>query len=332
VTALEVLLTDEPVQQFEPARPWIPQPPPGRGRLALDDLRAAAGGAVDVVRHAPGVIKDVFKPQSEVRASLRGLADLTLKTIRRPTQTPLNQPIGPHRRFDWLTIDLADVKAIRKACGGCSGNDVVLATVAGAVRRFLAHRGVDPAQTTFRAMVPVSVRPPAARGALGNRVAMWMVPLPIGEPDPRKRLAVVYETTRKLKEDKNALGSELLNEMASWTPSALLSALPKPSGWNLPFNMVVTNVPGPQRPVYLLGAKMLTDYGLVPLADYSALGIVLFSYQGQMSWGLSADWDVVPDVDVFVRFVKSSFRELREAARPVELSARPLAGNEARPG
>jgi WS/DGAT/MGAT family acyltransferase len=322
VNALEVLLRTEPVTDFEPAKPWKPQPPPWWGKLAVDDLTSAVGGAADMLRHAPAVIADVFRPHSEVRASLRGLADLTFKTIRRPTQTPLNQLIGPHRRFDWLSLDLNEIKAIRRACGNCSGNDVVLATVAGAVRRFLEHRGVDAGHTTFRVMAPVSVRPPEARGALGNRVAAWMVPLPIGEIDPRKRLEIVHETTRKLKEEKNALGSELLNEMASWTPSAVLFAMPHLSWWNLPFNLVVTNVPGPAQPVYLLGSKMIMDYGLVPLAEYTGLGIVLFSYDGQLSWGFNADWDLMPDLDVFARYVKAAFRELRDATRPAEVTTK----------
>jgi WS/DGAT/MGAT family acyltransferase len=289
--------------------------------MALDDLTAVARGPLDLVRRAPALFADVFKKDSEVWASVRGLADLTMKTLRRPSQTPLNKRIGPHRRFDWLMQDLGEIKAVRRAFGG-SVNDVVLATVAGAVRRFLLHRDVDPKGIEFRVMAPVSVRPPEARGALGNRVAAWMVPLPIGETDPRKRLATIQQTTARLKAEKNALGAELLTQMAGWTPATLLSLAAKVPWRDLPFNMIVTNVPGPQKPVYLLGAKMLADYGLVPIAQHIGLGIVLVSYEGKLAWGFNADWDVVPDLDVFVGCVEASFAELRDLAlaRPAPLA------------
>ena len=238
------------------------------------------------------------------------------------SETPLNQPVGPHRRFDWLVQDLGTIKAVRRAFGG-SINDVVLATVAGAVRRFLQHRGVNPAGIEFRVMAPVSVRPPDARGKLGNRVAAWMVPLPIGEPDPRRRLSIVQETTARLKAEKNALGAELLTQMAGWAPATLLSLAAKVPWRDLPFNMIVTNVPGPQKPVYMLGAKMLVDYGLVPIAEHIGLAIVLVSYEGTLAWGFNADWDVVPDLDVFVRCVEASFAELLEAAHPAYESVVP---------
>jgi hypothetical protein len=167
-------------------------------------------------------------------------------------------------------------------------------------------------------MAPVSVRPPEARGALGNRVAAWMVPLPIAEAEPRRRLALLQETTSRLKKEKNALGAELLTQMGGWAPATLLSLAAKLPWRGLPFNMIVTNVPGPQRPVYLLGSKMLADYGLVPLAQYVGLGIVLFSYEGKLTWGFNADWDVVPDIDVFVRCVEEAFSELRHAAQPAQ--------------
>jgi len=204
---------------------------------------------------------------------------------------------------------------------------VVLATVAGAVRRFLLHRGFDPTGIEFRVMAPVSVRPPEARGTLGNRVAAWMVSLPIGESDPRRRLAILQETTARLKAEKDALGAELLTQMSGWTPSTLLSLAARIPWRDLPFNIIVTNVPGPQRPVYLLGAKMLADYGLVPIAKYVGLGIVLVSYEGKLAWGFNADWDVVPDLDVFGRCVDDAFSELSQAtqsAQPVFESSPPL--------
>jgi diacylglycerol O-acyltransferase len=326
VDLLEVLLTHQPVAEFEPAPPWAPRPGPSKRTLAFGDVGALLGGPAQLVRRAPALVAQAFKAQSELRAAVRGLADLALKTIRRPTQTPFNKPIGPHRRFDWLMMDLAELKAVRRAFGG-SINDIVLAIVAGAVRRFLEHRGVSPDGVEFRVMAPVSVRPQEARGALGNQVAAWMVPLPIGEYDPRRRLGILQETTGRLKTEKNALGARLLTQMVGWTPATLLSLASRLPWRDLPFNMIVTNVPGPQRPVYLLGAKMITDYGLVPIAEYVGLGITLVSYEGKLSWGFNADWDVVPDLGVFTGYIETAFAELRDLA----MAHRDTAAAEARP-
>ena len=314
VDLLEVLLTHEPQAGFEPAQRWTPRPAPWAGRLAFDDVAAVLRDALHLAGRAPALAADVFKRRSDVRAAVRGLADLTFKTLRRPEETPLNKRIGPHRRFDWLALDLGEIKAVRRAFGG-SGNDVALAVVAGAVRGFLQHRGVDP-RIDFRVMAPVSTRPHEEHGEIGNQVAAWMVPLPIAEPDPRRRLAAVQQATGHLKEARNALGSQLLVEMAGWTPRTLLSLGARLPWRDLPFNMVVTNVPGPQRPLYLLGAKMVADYSMVPLADTTALGIVVFSYDGKVYWGFNADRDLVPDVGVFVRCVEQAFAELLDLAQP----------------
>jgi hypothetical protein len=142
-----------------------------------------------------------------------------------------------------------------------------------------------------------------------------MVPLPIGEPDPRRRLEIVHGTTARLKEEKNALGMWLWGKVASLAP-ATLTSLAAQSPWrSLPFNMVVTNVPGPQQPLYLLGARMLNYFGTLPLSNYLGLACVIVSYAGTLSWGFPADWDLVPDVDVFGGCIDTAFKELRSAAR-----------------
>jgi WS/DGAT/MGAT family acyltransferase len=245
-------------------------------------------------------------------------------SLRRPSSTPLNQPIGPHRRFDWLAMDLARVKEVKNVVGGTL-NDVVLATVAGAVRRFLKRRRVHPEHLDFRVMAPVSVRAAEDRGKLGNRVSAWMVPMPLDERDPRRRLERIRETTAALKDSKQALGAEVLTAVGEWTPSTLLSLGAQLATRRLPFNLVVTNVPGPQVPLYLLGARMLDNYGLVPLTDNLCLGIVLFSYAGKLCWGFTADWDLIPDLHDFVLDVERSFRELAELT-PLEVSAEPTNG------
>jgi WS/DGAT/MGAT family acyltransferase len=230
--------------------------------------------------------------------------------IRTVHETPLNKPIGPHRRFDWLAMDLDEVKEIKNRLGG-SLNDVVLATVAGALRRFLERRRFSVEGLEFRVMAPVSVRTSEQRGTLGNQVSAWMVPMPLSECDPRKRLAAIAETTARLKESKQAMGAEMLTRVGEWTPSTLLALGARMATRVLPFNVVVTNVPGPQVPLYMLGARMLDNYGLVPLLDYLCLGIVLFSYAGKLCWGFTAEWDLIPDLHDFVLDIDASFQELR---------------------
>jgi diacylglycerol O-acyltransferase len=159
----------------------------------------------------------------------------------------------------------------------------------------------------------VSVRSPGERGALGNRVAAWIVPLPIAERDPRRRLETLCEITHRLKEEKQALGAEMLTAALEWTGSTLLSLGARLATLGTPFNMVVTNVPGPQVPLFLLQSRMLAAHAMVPLMGNLATGIALFSYAGTLSWGVMADWDLVPDLHEFVRALQSSFDELRTA-------------------
>jgi WS/DGAT/MGAT family acyltransferase len=210
-------------------------------------------------------------------------------------------------------MDLNDVKTVRKRLGG-SLNDVVLTTVTGAVQRFLEGRRVNVDYLDFRVMAPVSVRSAEEKGTLGNRVSAWIIDLPLAERNPRARLQKIAETTARLKETKQALGAEMLSRVAEWTPSTLLSLASSMMTRALPFNLVVTNVPGPQVPLYLLGAKMLDNYGQVPLTDYLGLGIVLFSYAGKLCWGFNADWDLLPDLHDFVAAVEDAFRELQQIA------------------
>src|SRR4030095_7363988 len=166
----------------------------------------------------------------------------------------------------------------------------------------------------FRVMAPVSVRSADARGTLGNRVSAWMVPLPLAESDPRTAVANISETTGELKESKSALGAEALSQVGEWTPSTLLSLGSRMMVRALPFHLLVTHVPGPQVPLYLLDAQMVDNYGLVPLIDYLCLGIVLFSYNGQLCWGFTCGWDLLPDLHDFVNDIEAAFDELRAAA------------------
>jgi WS/DGAT/MGAT family acyltransferase len=222
----------------------------------------------------------------------------------------MNGDIGPHRRFDEVTMDLGQLKAVRRALGG-SLNDVVLTVVTGAVRRFMRNRQVDPRRLTFRVLTPVSVRAKTEQGRLGNRVSGWLVELPLDEANPQRQLERIHATTSTLKESRGALGAELLLGAAEWTPTTLLSLAGRQASRHMPFNLVVTNVPGPQWPMYMFGVRMLECFPFVPLAECQGLGIALMSYDGKLCWGLNGDYDLMPDLVRFGGYLRESFEELR---------------------
>ena len=237
----------------------------------------------------------------------------------RASETPLNQKIGPNRRIEFLTTELERVKEVKNAVGG-TVNDVVIAAVAGAVRSFLIEdRGVDVEGLDFRAMVPVSTRDREGGEASGNRVTMWLIDLPLGEPDPLERLRAVTLATEHLKETDQALGAALLTQSASFTPSTVLSVAARVAAATArPFNMTVTNVPGPQVPLYLMTARLTRIFPMVPLWVNHGLGVALFSYDGRLNWGLASDRDSVPDIERFVGHLRRALDglvELNEAAQ-----------------
>jgi diacylglycerol O-acyltransferase / wax synthase len=330
VDLLEVLLTPRPTSEVEAPTRWVPRPVPSRVALWQAEAARRARLPFETIAGVRRVIAEAGDPRSNMRAMLRAIRDTVGLAVRRCSDTPLNKPIGPHRRCDWLDMSLADVKTVRTRLGG-SLNDVVLATVAGAVQQYLEERRVSVVDLEFRVMAPVSVRTTTERGTLGNRVSAWIVELPIAERDARRRLELISQQTSRLKESKQALGADLLTQAASWTPSTLLSLGSRMALRALPFNLVVTNVPGPQVPLYLLGARMLDNYGQLPLLDYLGLGIVLFSYAGHLCWGFTADWDLVPDVSDFVRAVQDSFWELCKAAAAASADGPPTLGLRAVP-
>ncbi|MBI3784847.1 MAG: wax ester/triacylglycerol synthase family O-acyltransferase [Deltaproteobacteria bacterium] len=322
VDLLKVLLKPEPTDAFEPLPQWLPRPQPSRWELAADALGRYARLPLDLATSFPQSLQEARDPDSGIRANLTALRQTLSSGIRGVSNTPLNQRIGPHRRLDWLTMDLDTVKKVKQRLGG-TVNDVVLATVAGALRRFLQRRGVDVAPLDFRVMAPVSVRTEQERGTLGNRISAWMVPMPLGERDALRRLAKIRKTTEQLKHSKQALSAAVLTQVGEWTPSTLLSLGARLATRVLPFNLVVTNVPGPQLPLYMLGARMVDNFGFLPLIDSLCLGVVLFSYAGKLCWGFTGDWDRLPDLHDFVGDIEASFRELAAAPTLLAIQAVP---------
>jgi WS/DGAT/MGAT family acyltransferase len=246
-------------------------------------------------------------------------ASLSSGWLTQTGKTSLNGPIGGSRSFDWLQLPLADIKKIKNA-HAVTVNDVMLAIVAGAVREYLIQVGNatddELADTEFRIMAPVSVRSKDEAGTLGNKVAMWLLELPIGEPDPAKRVRHINSETKNLKETDQALGASTLVEVSTGAPATLLSLAARLAGRARPFNLTVTNVPGPQFPLYMAGSEMVATYPLVPLWQSHGAGIAMFSVSGMIDIGINMDSDLIEDKTCLARCLQSAFEELKTTKPP----------------
>ncbi len=307
----------------EPPR-WTPRPAPSGRELLREELWRLAAAPLGTAALARRLVAERADAARAVAEGVEPVWHVVRAGLKRAADTPLNRPIGPHRRIDWRVLDMARVKAVKSRLGG-TVNDVVLATVAGALRRFFRRRRVPLDGLDFRTVVPVSVRGAAERGRMNNRASAWILSLPIGERDPRRRYALVRETTDELKRTRQARGAEILGDAAELAGSLTFLHLGvRLMQWLQPYNLIVTNVPGPPVPLYLLGARLLAGYPMVPLFENQGLGIALFSYEDSLSWGLNADWDLVPDLHHFANDVETSFEELHAIATATEV--RLLAG------
>jgi len=322
-----IMVFDPKAQPGKPKR-WIPRPAPSASQLLLGELQRRATLPLALALAGQEVVSRPRRTVSIVRDAIEGLGQAIAAGLRPASPTPLNPDIGPHRRFDWTHFDLNAVKKVKNHLGGTI-NDVVLATVAGALRRFLKGRGLEVKNLDLRSMVPVSVRTETQRGALGNRVSFLVAQLPVDERDPRARMKRVIETTQKLKHSKQVFGAEVLEEISDWTFTSLFVEFARMAAVARSYNLVVTNVPGPPAPVYMLGGRMQEIYPLVPLYMNQALGIALFSYSGGLYWGFNADWDALPDLHDLVEAVDVEFKALCDAAAAVPV---PVTKAEVKPG
>ena len=312
VELLQALLQIMPNAKERIPKEWKPRPAPGRLELVRSELKHRVEGLRELTHFMPRV-RDNFQ-------GLRRL--LTSGMIPAPKTMFTERDISPYRRFDWTSLRLDDVKAVKNALGGTI-NDVVVATTTGAVRRFLTRRNEDvDAIEGFRTMLPVNTRKLGGPSG-GNHVAMLLADLPISEPNPIERLKEVIAITTKLKTESNQTGgAELIEEIADLTTKRIVSELYNAAMQLRTYNLVITNVPGPPLPLYLLDAPMKAIFPMVPLMRNQNLGIALFSYNGGLHWGFNADWESFPDVHEFVEDLETAFAEYMElaAARAPEIS------------
>jgi len=310
-TVLFDLEADPP--EPDPAPAWYPRPEPSPAALLAASVAERATTPVDAVRGALGAARHPERAVGSSGRAVKGLASMAAAGVSGAPPSPLNVRIGSHRRFAWVDADLERFKAIKSALGG-TVNDAVLAAVAGALRAFLIRRGRDPEGIELKAMVPVSVRADAERGALGNRVAAMYAPLPVHTADAKERFALVHAAMGGLKESGQAVGAEVLTRLAGFAAPTVLDQAARLQTRQRFFNIVVTNVPGPQFPLYLQGRRLRAFYPQVPLTLNTALGIAIMSYDGRLGFGLLGDYDALPDLDAVADDLEHAIDELAVAA------------------
>src|SRR5919206_1031195 len=303
----------EPEAPPDPGKRWLPRPLPSRTQLLAEALVERATVPAEIARGARAVFRAPRRIASAAVGSLAGVGAMAWAGINPAPPSPYNVPIGPHRRFTWGRASLADVKAIKDRLGG-TVNDTMLAIVAGGLGRDLRRRGVDVRGLELKAMVPVSIRPQEARGALGNQVAAMMAPLPVGCEDPVIRFETISGAMRRLKESGQAVGAKVMTDLSGFAPPNIMSQAARVVARQRFFNLVVTNVPGPQFPLYLMGREMIEAFPMVPLAERQALGVAIMSYNGRINFGLVGDYDVMAGIDQLARDFPASLRELADAA------------------
>jgi len=304
---------------FSP-EPQILTPPRWKPERTPDSLELLADALFDEIAHP-----------------IQGLAELAQRTLATPSRvarqagelvggllqilgggmiapsSPFNRMVGPNRRFAMADAPVQTFKDVKNALGG-TVNDVVLATVAGALYRLLRHRKEPTRGRVLRAMVPVSVRADDQKSTLGNRVSSIFVDLPVGPMGAKRRLAMIRETTKHLKESGYAVGAEFLMNIGSWAPPTIHAMAARLAARTRVMNLVVSNVPGPQVPMYIAGARLLAQYPVMPIAEAMGLSIAVTSLAGTMAFGITADWDTLPDIDVLAQALEDSLAELRKAA------------------
>jgi WS/DGAT/MGAT family acyltransferase len=323
---LTVLLDLSPGgRELPPREPFTPARPPGPATLAALAAARLAWRPVQTVRIANEMVR-VLPRLAPAAGTLvggmlglnRGDGEVIPTAPGRAPATPFNQPITPHRRVAFRSVGLDVVKAVKTAFG-VSVNDVVMAMCAGALRRWLTDHEALPAQPLI-AMIPVSVRDPASKGALGNKVSAMLAMLPTHVQDPENRLEQAHAATQIAKAQQAAIPQGLVDQITGFALPALtaraarvvfatglLHRLP-------PFNVTISNVPGPNVPVYLCGAKLLAHYPVSVITAGQGLNMTVVGYLGRLHFGLTSCRELVPDIDALASYLVDELELLAKAA------------------
>jgi diacylglycerol O-acyltransferase len=307
-------ISPDPPPVTHSRRAWQPHPEPGTVQLVAAGLLGAVRAGIELAEGAMDALAHPERALARAREAAEGVGEIVWAGLNPAPETPLNVPIGPHRRFLGLTSNLEDFKTVKNAFGG-TVNDVILAVVAGAMRSFLISRGRRTEGVELRALVPVSVRTEGEHHGGGNRIVVMRGPLPVYIADPINRLRFVSQAMDGLKESKQALGAEVIAGAQNFAPPTILAQASRLNFSTRLFNLIVTNVPGPQFPLYVLGREMLQAIPVAFLPENHALAIAIMSYNGQMNFGLLGDFDALPDIDTIGENIAEELARLVSLAR-----------------
>ena len=325
-----VLDLDREVDLPEPV-PWSPAPEPSGAAKVVDAWSGLGTDALGLVRQTPSAVRHPVDALRGLRDAGSGLLRL-VEHLSTTTPTTLEGSISPHRAWAHSSVPIDVIREIRTHVDATL-NDVVLGVLAGAYRDLLEHRGEDADSTVLRSLVPVSVRAPDAHGVLDNRVSAILLELPVHLADPVARVRLVHEEMERLKASHMSDAGELVVRLGDLAPPMVVGPLMRAAVRLLAqapqrsVNTVTTNVPGPQLPLYCLGREMLAYYPYVPLSHGVRVGTAILSYNGELAFGITGDYDAAPDVDVLAAAVPVGFEELRSlvAAAPLVQRDRPRA-------
>jgi diacylglycerol O-acyltransferase / wax synthase len=307
-------LSPEPPPLTHSGRAWRPHPEPGTAELVAAGLKGAVRAGIELAEGAVDALTHPDRALARTREAAEGIGEIVWAELNPAPETPLNVDIGPHRRFVGVGGRLDDFKLVKNAFGG-TVNDVVIAVVAGALREFLISRGLRTEGVEMRALVPVSVRGADEHDQMGNRIVAMRGPLPVYIADPVQRLRFVSHAMDGLKESKQALGAEVIAGAQNFAPPTILAQASRLNFSTRLFNLLVTNVPGPQFPLYVLGREMLAAYPVAFLPENHALAIAIMSYNGQMNFGLLGDFDALADIENIGETIARVLGELVTLAR-----------------
>jgi diacylglycerol O-acyltransferase / wax synthase len=307
---LTLLMGLEPVEDSPPAEDWSPAPEPAWLDLLVGEADRSWRTGTALVRGAVDALLSPRATLERIGAAAGALTDAFAAGMRWTVETRINRPIGPHRRIEWLALDLADAKGIKNRLGGTL-NDVVLSTLAGALHRYFAEHRDWHARFDYRIVVPVNLRPSGDTSAGGNQVSAHFLSLPVAEADPQRRHRAVCAATERMKQSHAAEGIELITRMTDrFAGLPLLRFGGEFIAWLRPYNLIVTNVPGPRVPLYVLGARLRSLYPVLPLFEAQGLGVAVLSYDGQLGMGLIGDRELTTDLATLREAVEQSFEEL----------------------
>jgi len=314
-TVLFDLAPEGPGRDGDGSEPWIPKPEPSPAELAARGVQGAVRTVAEVATGALGAVAKPGEALERAREVAAGIGEVAWTALNAPPDTPFNVPPGPHRRIQIVRAGLDELKLVKDAFG-TTVNDVVLAVVTGALSFFLQARGRRTEGLELKAAVPVSVRSGNQRGTLGNQLTQVMAPLPVFLDDPLARLRYVKHAMDGLKESRQALAASAIASLQGFAPPTLHAQASRLNFSGRFFNLLVTNVPGPQFPLYVLGRRLSEIFPIPFLVGERALAVAIMSYDGKVGFGLLGDYDALPDLDVVAEGVEASLAQLVALATP----------------